>query len=142
MMFQRGLFFLPLVCFAVGMQVPTPEVKYAAGSNDGPLTPANECDFYSCNDLVYELAARNGERVQLGQCQNAFPEYEDKTQLFCFVNADSSCDKKPSSMFPGKYVSAEACRAPNAPFRRHLVDDGIFECTDYFWAWYCKLFGY
>jgi len=160
-MLKLFAFFIPFVCLVASLpqgpsfditvtspngvtkQIPI-RVKFPEGLDGAPHTPANECDGYSCTGLEYELIDKiDGKSVILGQCQNAFPEYEDKTQLFCFVNADSSCDKKPSSMFPGKYVSAEACRAPNAPFRRHVVyDDSEFECTDYFWAWYCKLFGY
>jgi len=121
MMFQRGLFFLPLVCFAVGMQVPTPEVKYAAGSNDGPLTPANECDFYSCNDLVYELAARNGQRVQLGQCSSPAGGADN---YFCYVNEDSSCEKKQTDL---GWVSFEPCKAGNAVGTRAAPSTNVLD---------------
>ena len=121
MMFQHGLFFLPLVCFAVGMQVPTPEVKYAAGSNDGPLTPANECDFYSCNDLVYELAARNGQRVQLGQCSSPAGGADN---YFCYVNEDSSCEKKQTDL---GWVSFEPCKAGNAVGTRAFSWQGLWD---------------
>merc|ERR1739847_142995 len=137
-MLKLFAFFIPFVCLVASFpqgpsfniavtspngvtnQIPIRE-KFPEGIDGAPFTPANECDGYSCSGLEYELIDKiEGKSVILGQCQNAFPEYEDDIQSFCFVNADSSCDKKPSSVFPGKYVSAQACRADNAPKKRFI----------------------
>merc|ERR1712018_47386 len=129
-MLKLFAFFIPFVCLVASLpqgpsfditvtspngvtkQIPIRE-KFPEGIDGAPFTPANECDGYSCTGLQYEYIDKiDGKSVLFGQCQNGFPEYEDDTQVFCFVNADSSCDKKLSNVFPGKYFLLKLAALP------------------------------
>merc|ERR1712018_1098287 len=78
---------------------------YPEGFEGAPLTPADECDGYSCTGLEYKLpnkiTIRNKDGVAvekdvfIGQCNSNFPEFKaDTEEVFCFVNEDSSCAKR------------------------------------------------
>merc|ERR1739848_200141 len=113
-------------------------LNFPEGIDGAPQSPAEFCDGYSCTGLEYKLPIQlKGKDVFIGQCQSNFPEFRDE-EFFCFVNEDSSCNKKPSTAFPGKFVSSEPCRTPSAPKRRGLGDNILAALTTV-WNWLSNL---
>merc|ERR1739848_198668 len=169
-MLKRIFFLVSMICMVAShpqvasetykINVPGPDgtlqqidlsQTYPEGFEGAPLTPADECDGYSCTGLEYKLPNKitiinkDGVAVEkdvfIGQCNSNFPEFKaDTEEVFCFVNEDSSCAKKKSNVFKGKFVSSEPCRAANAPKKRGFGDD-ILEALTTIWNWFSNLFG-
>jgi len=119
MMLKRVLFFLPLICLVVSHpQGPILTDKHPA---ETPLTPADQCDYYSCNGHTVELH-QGGQKVELGQCLT--PVGGNEEAFFCYVNADSSCKKIATEH---GFISVQPCNDPLAPVVRNFDWNGLWD---------------
>ena len=71
----------------------------------GNTTLQNVCDFTACNGLKFKRKIF-GRNFTFGECQTSLEKKDDR---FCFVNEKSICEKIPSNIEPGTYVSTLPC---------------------------------
>ena len=76
----------------------------------GDITLENVCDFTACNGLVFKRKIF-GRTFTFGECQTSLEKKDDR---FCFVNENSVCEKIPSNIESGTYVSTLPCEDKQA----------------------------
>jgi len=81
------------------------------------------CDQYACNGLKLGFMRDGMKAFDIGECTTGLEDAK-KGDLFCFVNEDSVCEKKPSK-YPGMYVSTEPCKDPTLVTERFLFLLGL-----------------
>jgi len=129
-MLKQVLFFLPLMCLVASHPRPQEVEISQTFEAEVPLTPADQCDYYSCNGLQLELNHINGQKVEAGQC--LINVDGDPKKFFCYVNEDSVCEKTKTEF---GYISYEPCNHPTAVVRRNFSWQGL-------WDWAKNIFSY